>query len=253
MITNRPIRNPGPPVPPKPLKIPNRIKLKNTYNCAKCHVESEANNDVINPSMLKVDNQYYHTTCLICSICQKVIGTSELTIQTLEINGDIKQRFSCQKCKSNLLEKCKRCNFSISGNYVKINEKYFYHVTCFTCCFCKKSLDSKDQQYICGEIDDLCCGRCFKLKVLKKCSICSELIDENQNNRIVVGNENYHPNCFRCRECNRQLIENTKTRIPNYSEDELAACSFKHHQQIYCQNCCKRRTTPQLSTKQTEL
>ena len=90
----------------------------------------------------------------------------------------------------------------------------FFHVDCYNCKKCKKSIEANDLVVL--DVDGLpFCPNCFY-----KCNLCKLTISEN----IIYASEHmyYHLECFRCKQCSRDLDQQTFRRS---------------RQSVYCTEC----------------
>ncbi|KAK3088041.1 hypothetical protein FSP39_013846 [Pinctada imbricata] len=110
-------------------------KLESPSFCAGCGVRILERH-----YLLAVDKQW-HTHCLKCSEC-KIRLDSELTCFSRDGNiyckEDYYRRFAVKRCS--------RCGLGITANELVMRAKdYVYHLQCFTCASCNKTLTTGDQ------------------------------------------------------------------------------------------------------------
>ncbi len=126
---------------------------------------------------------------------------------------------------------------------VKFNNRY-YHENCFKCSNCQTNLNnSTNNRLKLNEFEEALCPKC-ELSQAKICYICKELILHGEI--ILFDQNNYHPNCFNCHQCQKSLIDQTNLHI--------------HQSKAYCFQCysqyfapkCEQCFQPISSGKSTE-
>ncbi|XP_076049123.1 actin binding LIM protein Uncoordinated 115a isoform X5 [Oratosquilla oratoria] len=89
---------------------------------------------------------------------------------------------------------CEQCNKKCSGEVLRVQEKYF-HVSCFKCHSCQKSLAqggffTRDKDYYCTE--------CYQVNFGQRCATCGHFVEGEVVS--ALGNS-YHQKCFTCARC----------------------------------------------------
>lgn len=146
---------------------------------------------------------------IICSFCNSAVkGKRYFT----EPNGKI----ICENCE-NESEKCMKCNRPLliddkgSKSFSNGNK---IHVKCLSCTDCGKSIG--DQEYF-ENNDKFLCLNCFELDKKLKCSGCKKPIDELY---LMIENQPYHKECFKCSDCNNAFgpgadyFKDPSTKLP---------------------------------------
>jgi hypothetical protein len=105
--------------------------------------------------------------------------------QTLERLKSMTHENQCEACKGEILD-----SFAIADDKK-------YHVSCFICKRCQKTLAGKS--YI-GKEDSFYCEDCYHLEFSPKCAFCSEPI---KGQYISALGKTWHQNHFVCAECHK--------------------------------------------------
>ncbi|XP_066946529.1 actin-binding LIM protein 2-like isoform X10 [Macrobrachium rosenbergii] len=89
---------------------------------------------------------------------------------------------------------CEACGKKCSGEVLRVQEKYF-HINCFKCHSCKKSLAqggffTKEKDYFCTE--------CYQKNFGQRCATCGLYVEGEVVS--ALGNT-YHQKCFTCARC----------------------------------------------------
>ncbi|XP_042219782.1 actin-binding LIM protein 3-like [Homarus americanus] len=89
---------------------------------------------------------------------------------------------------------CEACGKKCSGEVLRVQEKYF-HINCFKCHSCKKSLAqggffTRDKDYYCTE--------CYQKNFGQRCATCGLYVEGEVVS--ALGNS-YHQKCFTCARC----------------------------------------------------
>ena len=139
-----------------------------------------------------VKDQKWHPECFNCHKCGQNLG-SELFYHSEEL--------WCRGClESSVAKKCARCSKPITGKVIKALDQS-WHPECFTCKACGKALGKfaqKDGQPYCRQ-DYL---RLFGTV----CAGCGEGIEGKVVSTGVEGASKYHPECFKCGMCSKQIV-----------------------------------------------
>ncbi|KJA26865.1 hypothetical protein HYPSUDRAFT_1033679 [Hypholoma sublateritium FD-334 SS-4] len=113
---------------------------------------------------------------------------------------------------------CKRPATNTKGGLFIGCGNSFFHVDCYNCKKCTKSIEANDLVLL--DVDGLpLCPNCFH-----KCNLCKLTISEN----IIYASEHmyYHPECFKCKQCSSNL-DKQKFR--------------RSRQSVYCTECFDAR------------
>ncbi|CAD6194052.1 unnamed protein product [Caenorhabditis auriculariae] len=143
-------------------------------------------------------NQIFHVDCFKCNRCTKVLAGSSFY--------NIDDRPTCEGCYQDSLEKCSGCGRSISDKLLRACGGT-YHVACFVCSSCRKSLDGVP--FTLDKENSVHCVPCFHDKFAPRCAVCSRPIipveGEKESVRVVAMDKSFHVDCYRCEDCNLQL------------------------------------------------
>lgn len=84
------------------------------------------------------------------------------------------------------------------GSSISLGTGENYHPECFVCSECGKGIRGPymkiDGKFV--------CGNCFEEKHREVCAGCGKPIDGQY---VGVGDKNYHPECFKCSKCGKQI------------------------------------------------
>ncbi|KAB7506335.1 Actin-binding LIM protein 3 [Armadillidium nasatum] len=89
---------------------------------------------------------------------------------------------------------CEHCKKKCSGEVLRVHEKYF-HIACFNCYSCKKSLAqggffSRDSNFFCTD--------CYQSKFGQQCATCGKYVEGEV---VTALGNTYHQKCFLCARC----------------------------------------------------
>ena len=93
---------------------------------------------------------------------------------------------------------CAGCGKPLVGAAISLGDGKNYHPECFVCCECGKGIRG---QYMMVD-GKFVCGSCFEEKHRETCAACGKPVDGQY---VGVGDKNYHPECFKCSKCNKQI------------------------------------------------
>ena len=93
---------------------------------------------------------------------------------------------------------CAGCGKPLVGAAISLGNGKNYHPECFVCCECGKGIRG---QYMMVD-GKFVCGSCFEEKHRETCAACGKPVDGQY---VGVGDKNYHPECFKCSKCNKQI------------------------------------------------
>ncbi|CAF4108003.1 unnamed protein product [Rotaria sordida] len=127
---------------------------------------------------------------------------------------------------------CSKCTSSIDQSHqsiIRFNNR-LYHNNCFTCGICHKNLNNSTNTKIAVDNNEPVCAQC-KLANARMCYVCQKPILTDGS--ITFDTNTYHDDCFRCCQCQKLLIDETK----------LA----KHNSKPCCITCYDKQFAPQCS------
>lgn len=142
----------------------------------------------------------YHSSCFTCSRC----GES-LSGQTFYI---LKDRVVCERDYMKTLEKCYKCGEPVADKVIRALGELF-HPKCFVCSVCGQCLDGIP--FTVDATNNVYCVKDFNYKYAPKCGVCDQPIiqdnDSKENLRIVAMDKSFHPKCYKCEDCGKNLTE----------------------------------------------
>ncbi|XGW12110.1 hypothetical protein V3C99_013079 [Haemonchus contortus] len=202
----------GPSVRSQPSETPSQARTRKAI-CVKC--KEPVNRQ--NPGC-KALNQIFHVKCYTCKKCSKpLVG---LTFYNIDNSP------TCSDCYNQTLDNCAKCHEKITDKMLKVND-LTYHVQCFTCKDCQKSLDGVP---FTGDKENVYCIQCFQNKTAPHCAVCKKPIvpreGEKETKRVFILNKSFHLECFKCEHCSKQLN----------CEGESGGC-YPLNDHIYCKDC----------------
>jgi len=160
--------------------------MSSGHFCASCHQEIS-----IDEKKLEDEDKLYHLKCFICDKCGLPISTGAY----LQVDGER----ICQNCR--VVEVCRGCGFAITNEVALEFEGKAWHKNCFICFTCRKPLQKffeKNHQYFCAE--------CVKLPSDHSCCKCGKEFKDPKK-ILKVLEKNWHPECFRCHNCDRDVSD----------------------------------------------
>lgn len=96
---------------------------------------------------------------------------------------------------------CVACRKSCKSGAIRVPEDRYYHEKCFACSECKTPLSIAEFYSHDGQCY---CQADYKRLFAAKCSFCGELFKGDEE-RAMALNKYWHPSCFKCALCNRQM------------------------------------------------
>eukprot|EP00808_Paulinella_micropora_P026786 g6801.t1 len=155
--------------------------------------------------ILTVKDRFYHPGCMACQVCSRPLNGQEFVIgqkngkpycieHASEGSGSAGTRNKlCEGCRKELLA----THRTISANGLT------WHQKCFICGECRTNLEGK-QAVMMGK--KAMCPGCHEEKFVTKCKGCGEAV-KGQMMQLdgESGPLSYHPRCFRCKTCSKQL------------------------------------------------
>jgi len=134
----------------------------------------------------------YHNDHWLCGVCAKPLSQEGY----YEKGGVI----HCEGCyKRKVLPHCYGCAQPITTAELLIANGNKFHRNCFTCTFCRKQLGTEAYFYKDG---GNYCEQHYHDKYDPRCSVCALVIE---GNILVARNREYHPQCFKCGRCQKQI------------------------------------------------
>lgn len=168
-------------------------KIMNINICVGCGKEITGDQPGCNAM-----NQIFHVDCFKCGQCSKTLAGASFY--------NIDDKPTCETCYQNSLEKCTACNRPISDKLLRACGGV-YHVNCFVCYSCKKSLDGIP--FTLDKDNNVHCVPCFHDKFAPRCAMCSKPIvpqdGEKESVRVVAMDKSFHVDCYKCEDCGMQL------------------------------------------------
>eukprot|EP00122_Pirum_gemmata_P001052 Pgem_evm1s939 len=188
-------------------------------DCFKCHgCQSNLSGDIY-----PKDDKLFCKECATskhsteCNVCG--IGLSEYFLYSGEKYCGPCVEIAKQDDQSAKTSSCEGCSNEIKAEHPAVLfMKNKYHVGCFNCMTCKKTLTDK-YYFTAGEKEEkgtLVCGDC-EFKTVKSCQHCKGTLSKQAY--AIVNGHNYHSDCVKCKTCNTDLDVNQIATI---------------HDEIYC-------------------
>ena len=121
---------------------------------------------------------------------------NQTNIQRPGLTSSTENRKSSDSLKPQVL--CKKCSEPISKGQAYELGGDKWHMQCFMCYKCSKSLNC-DSEFLALSTGSLICSDCSE-----RCKVCHSKIDELA---IILSNSNeaYCPDCFKCYKCNEKI------------------------------------------------
>lgn len=163
--------------------------LKIKLYCALCKKELQGKG-------MRIGDQLYHPQCFKCAKCQKVI-TEKFQI----VDG----KPYCEQCfVQEVSGKCYICGKMVTDEIIK-SVGHFFHVECFKCAFCKKSLiDTPFKQHE----GKMVCELCFRQNFGPKCKGCGKAITTSAVLQAIGSS--WHVDCFKCIKCGTKIADDCR-------------------------------------------
>jgi len=228
--------------------------------CAKCYKEGQEQCCVCK---LKIvgdcvvnNNTFYHPECMKCHICDDPLRGQYLFFQNKPICEkhfkEMQQKCSvcdqviegsyysfngqtvCESCEQGYTgnnDKCGKCKKDVEGHGIRTSGAIFCK-SCFKCEVCGVNLE--DKTFSMDGENGIYCVEDYTKKFAAICATCSKPIvpKEGQTKapRIRAMNRDYHPLCFKCKDCGMVLDSGVKGK---------ECWPIRHH--ILCYKCYRRR------------
>lgn len=195
--------------------------------CEKCYEKNVAakcqkcEKKIISGIKHTVDKYSWHRECFTCRRCKEDLFEQKFY---QIVDGHL----LCSGCKGDeAVAQCHGCKNAISStiSFVK-HKKQSWHPECFKCTLCQTWLaDGKFH-----EMDDnLLCTTCYTAKVGTKCASCQETITSKG---IQMGLRPYHSDCFKCTDCEKTLIGESKIKEKD-GKPQCYECHLKEVKKCY--------------------
>lgn len=159
-------------------------------DCHRCRLPIK-----LGSKMITKYNLSFHIDCFTCKRCRESLSDHD------KVHYFAEDDVLCDECMQPVAQ-CFSCKDGILPleKHLK-HESRTWHVQCFCCSSCKKSLVGTGFHDYAGS---LMCSDCYALKVSKKCHACQNAII---GQGVQYGFSMFHPDCFRCSSCKKQLIQ----------------------------------------------
>ena len=157
-------------------------------DCARCHVTI-----LLGVKKVRKKGLVFHEECYVCKRCKESLYDRQHYLS----EGDL----LCDECMQPVAQ-CSSCKEGILPTVEHLrHESHAWHVKCFVCRSCEKSLvDNGFHEYD----GNIVCKDCYTRKVSKKCSKCYQVI---AGKGIQFNFGVYHTECFNCTECDISLTD----------------------------------------------
>ena len=164
-------------------------KEKFAQRCKQC---SQA---ILDGKTVQYNGKIFHSNCFRYARCNDVINDEQFSIQNSKI--------CCLQCyKNSFASCCVQCSeIILDGKSIIYNEKK-YHPDCFRCQQCKKIIDESKFHVENGKP---CCIQRYVRDFAPRCEQCLKTIDVGRS--IISDQKTYHPDCFRCGQCDKILTD----------------------------------------------
>ncbi|CAG2180576.1 unnamed protein product, partial [Oppiella nova] len=120
---------------------------------------------------------------------------------------------------------CIACGMYIVGSLVTALDE-MWHPECFTCVNCDTILKAYNYQV---QDNKQYCKPCHEKLFGPPCSACHK---PTKNNRMIVLNRIWHPNCFCCVECGKILT------VDNFIERLGSPYCKEDYHRLFSPKCC---------------
>ena len=149
--------------------------------CAECGQPIEANLH----SRIDFKNRSFHPECFTCALCQRRLNPS----QTFTLHND---QPWCRQCELDT-KNCCVCGQAIVSAGITYETRE-YHVECFKCSHCHKSLDN--EKLLCANKLKPYCVACNDELFAKRCNKCKQPIPHDT--RYTTFDDNHTMNIVFC-------------------------------------------------------
>merc|ERR1711997_294977 len=120
---------------------------------------------------------------------------------------------------------CKMCGKKVEGEIIRAIGLVF-HSDCFKCCICNRNLSGQEMPFTADKENRLYCQPCYNEKFAPRCFGCNEPIapkvGESSAPRLTALDKDWHPSCFKCKDCGCVLNSNEGKKC--YPKDNDPLC-----------------------------
>lgn len=163
------------------------------------------------------ESKPYHIDCFRCGQCDQRIQEREF------FSKDGKP--CCNACyRDRFAQRCFNCQKLILDGKSTIYDSKPYHPECFRCGQCNRTITERE---FFTKDSKPCCDQCYRDRFAPRCSNCQQLILDGKS--TVHNNKSYHPDCFRCGQCNKVVVERE---------------FYTHEGKPCCNTCYRDRVSP---------
>ena len=201
--------------------------------CPQCYDKHQADDCdscgepiTVGDKKIRAQGKFWHETCFQCFLCRTPLKDKPFYTE--------QGHLFCGKCIIGGLTSCSACEGVIGARDTSIQyEGYRWHSQCFKCIKCEMSLTG--EEFVLKD-NKIRCRECYKHKSSQgtvRCVACKNEINEKG---VKYRGRPYHPKCFKCTHCKKNLVEET----PVHHEDK-PYCKECHIQQfgLRCTKCVK--------------
>lgn len=184
--------------------------------------------DLKEGSEIQFHKRSYHPDCFKCTRCHRNLSDTPKTNFAVHNDGEP----LCLECETELAKVCDACQRPIVGEKsVTFDEKAF-HTDCFRCGQCRKVLLNEKDLH--KHDSKPCCDDCYKKDFAPRCVECSGPIGAGK--LIVYETKKYHPECFRCGQCHKSMVEREF-----FARDSKPCCVSCYNERFAerCEECSK--------------
>ncbi|UJR24805.1 hypothetical protein I4U23_006180 [Adineta vaga] len=240
------------------IKFNNRNYHRHCFTCSICHENLGLNTEttyLVDDNGGPICKKCQLAKAKICNVCQQSI-TIERYVH-FEEHDYHRECFNCDYCRRSLIDQvnihiqnskrccnqcfddkfasqCYVCSQKIpSGRYTTYKGNK-YHLDCFKCPHCQNVI--REMEFPTYD-NHPCCEQCYQEKFASKCCQCLKPIISEK--AVIYQDNKYHPDCFRCGQCYRPIIE---SRF--HTNNSKPCCNQCYEKNIapQCQQCFKTIT-----------
>ncbi|XP_077968737.1 uncharacterized protein LOC120344452 isoform X1 [Styela clava] len=157
-----------------------KIEPEIPMSCAGC------TDQILDKYYMKVDGRSWHEKCVSCGSCQQPLSDSCFSRNC---------KLYCKECYKQL-QYCYRCSGPISGTELVMRVSTdSYHVSCFSCDYCNRQLNSGDHFHSLEELEKrkICCKICYDIDDVSNLRVTESDSEESLNDNDVFGPGMYPP------------------------------------------------------------
>lgn len=156
-----------------------------------------------------------------CSVCKEYIEGTYFTKDEeiycakdyKKLNGDVTD--------------CKKCGKKVRGEIIRA-VGHVYHPDCFKCCVCDRDLGDNNKKipFLTDDKHNLYCQPDYHEKFAPRCCACKKPIapslGEETTPRLTAFDKEWHPECFKCVDCDLVLDGSEGKKC--YPKNETPLC-----------------------------